>query len=191
MTAVHPDTGVENFPTENHRQSILEAIKSRRSVRHFLPIPVSPDAVNQLLEAARWAPTPANLQLRRFVIVESPATIAALAKATKDQQYVAAAPLVIAVLANCEAAIATVGAPGVSLAIQEAAAAVQNMLLVAQEIGLAGCWVGLIDAEKVGRILACPADLTPVALVVLGQPAEHPPLPNRLPIEQISWRAPK
>ena len=185
---VHSDAGLENLGSENHG-SILEAIRSRRSVRRFHPVPVPANAVDYLLDAARWAPTPANLQLRRFVIVDSPATIAALAKATADQHYLAAAPLVLAVLANCEAATAAVGAPGTSLAIQEAAAAIQSMLLVAPEVGLAGCWVGLIDAEKVSRILACPADLTPIALVVFGQPAEHPAPPSRLPVDRISWRA--
>jgi nitroreductase len=166
----------------------LQAIKSRRSVRQFHRTPVSADAVKQLLDAARWAPTPANLQLRRFVVIDNPQTIHALANATRDQHYVAEAPLVIAVLANCMAATAAVGEPGPSLAIQEAAASIQNILLAAHELGLAGCWVGLIDAEKVGRILTCPAELTPVALVALGQPIGNPELPSRLPIEQISWR---
>jgi nitroreductase len=186
--AVPPRTGSENIGTQNHG-ALLAAIRARRSVRRFLPVPVSADAVDYLLEAARWAPTPANLQLRRFVIVDAPATIAALATATMDQQYVTTAPLVIAVLANFEGATGAVGAPGMSLAIQEGAAAIQNMLLVAHEIGLAGCWVGLIDAEKVSQILACPPDLTPIALVVIGRPAENPAQPSRLPIEHISWRA--
>lgn len=184
------ESELESSKLECHGANVLDAILSRRSVRRFHPAPVTADQVRRLMEAARWAPTPANLQLRRFVIVDSPATIRALADATKDQQYVAAAPLVIAALANCVAATAAVGAAGTSLAIQEAAAAIQNILLAAHEIGLAGCWVGLIDPEKVSQILTCPANLTPVALVVLGHPAEHPPTPSRLAIEQVSWSFP-
>ena len=165
----------------------LEAILSRRSIRKFHPDPVSADAVNRLLEAARWAPTPANLQFRRFVIVQSRDIVGELAHATRDQHFVAQAPLVIAACANCAAATAAVGAVGTSLAIQEAAASIQNILLAAGELGLSGCWVGLIDAEKVARILELPAELTPIALVALGRAAEEPPTPSRLEIEQITW----
>lgn len=167
----------------------LDAILSRRSVRSFPPERVAAVQLRQLLEAARWAPTPANLQLRRFVVAQSPELIGRLADATLAQPYVATAPLVIAVCANCAAATAAVGALGTSLATQEAAAAIQNILLAAHDLGLAGCWVGLIDVEKVARLLDCPADLRPVALVALGYAEAQPPTPTRLGVEEITRSA--
>jgi nitroreductase len=184
---LHTVAELQSPGIDDKTPSLLQAIKARRSIRRFRAEAVPIEAIEQLLEAARWAPTPANLQLRRFIVVEDAATIKELGAATMDQHYVAAAPLVIAVLANCSAAAVAVGAAGTSLAIQEAAAATQNILLLAPELGLGGCWVGLIHANRVSQILA--TELTPVALIVLGRPAEQPPTPIRLPVDQISTRA--
>jgi nitroreductase len=167
----------------------LQCILGRRSVRQYRSDRLGPDVVRPMLEAARWAPTPANLQLRRFVAVEDGALIGKLGEATLDQPYVARAPFVLVACANFVAARGAVGEIGVSLATQEVAAAVQNVTLAAHAQGLASCWVGLFDAAKVARLLDLPAELTPVALVCVGYPAAAVPVPERLPVEQIfTWR---
>src|SRR5262249_47691815 len=47
-------------------------VRARRSTRHFRPDPVPPDLLDQLLEAARWAPSGFNLQPTHFVVVTDP-----------------------------------------------------------------------------------------------------------------------
>jgi len=165
----------------------MEAILGRRSVRIFHPDKISPAKVEKLLDAARWAPTPAKLQLRRFAVVDSPELIQALAGATKEQPFIGFAPLVIVAMANIKEATAMIGEVGQCLATQEVAAGVQNMLLAAFEMGLGSCWVGQIDARKVAEIVNAPSELTPVALVAIGRAAEEP-TSARLPVDQISWR---
>jgi nitroreductase len=50
----------------------MQAIKGRRSVRKYKPDPVSDEAVEAVLEAARWAPSWTNSQCWRFVVVRDP-----------------------------------------------------------------------------------------------------------------------
>jgi nitroreductase len=66
-------------------QQLLELMKGRRSVRKFRSEPVPRELVERLLEAARWAPTAGNRQGFRFLILQSPARIAALAAAVRTR----------------------------------------------------------------------------------------------------------
>jgi nitroreductase len=169
--------------------NIMESITARRSVRSFLPEKVSPDLVTKLLEAARWAPTPGNLQFRRFVVIEDSEIIQKVAAATLNQPFLGTVPLVIAACTNPQAAQQALGDRGPMLAFMEAAAAMENILLAAHGEKLASCWVGLFDEQKVNRILACPVESTTVALAAIGHAAEIPPPPARLPVEAITcWR---
>jgi len=60
---------------------VMQAIKDRRSVRKYRPDPVSDEALNTVLDAARWAPSWTNTQCWQFVIVRDPETKKRLAGA--------------------------------------------------------------------------------------------------------------
>ena len=47
----------------------LEAIKTRRSIRKYKPAPVDDKTLEPVLEAAHWAPSWANTQCWRFIVV--------------------------------------------------------------------------------------------------------------------------
>ena len=75
-------------------------------------------------------------------------------------------------------------------AFQDTAAAMQNMLLCAADLGFAACWVGAFDEEACRRVLDLPAHLRPVAMLPVGYPAADAPLtdavmPKRAPLEKI------
>jgi nitroreductase len=65
--------------------------------------------------------------------------------------------------------------------IQDAAASVQNLLLVAHARGLGAVWVGSFDEERVRSLLDIPDAMRPVALVPVGWPAEKPSPRSRVP----------
>ncbi|WAL61805.1 nitroreductase family protein [Thermocoleostomius sinensis] len=69
-------------------RSFLDLVRGRRSTRHFRPDPVPPDLLNELLEAARWAPSGFNLQPTHFVVVTSPESKAKLYPACGEQRQV-------------------------------------------------------------------------------------------------------
>ncbi len=164
------------------------AVRARRSVRAFQDDPLSEEQLRGLLELANWAPSAGNLQARDFVVVRDANTRRALARAALDQEFVAQAPAVVVVCGNARR-IRRYGARGRDLyMIQDAAAAIQTLLLLAHEAGIAGTWVGAFDEDPVSRLLGLPAHVRPLALVPLGLPAESPEPPPRLrSTEIIHW----
>ncbi len=159
------------------------SVYSRRfSCRHFQAAAVDQARLSFVLEAARWAPSAGNLQPWRFFVVRRHALKQALADAAHRQHFVAAAPVVVVVCAVPEESARVYGVRGATLyCLQDSAAATENLLLAATEVGLAGCWVGAFDDAAVAAALSLPAGVRPVALVPLGVPAEAPPPRRRRP----------
>ena len=79
---------------------VLEVIKSRRSVRTFQNREVTQETVNQLLDAARWAPSAGNVQPWAFVVVSTQNLKHNLSLAAYGQKDLEEAPVVIVVCAD-------------------------------------------------------------------------------------------
>jgi nitroreductase len=152
---------------------IYEAILGRRSVRRFKDKPLEDGQLEKLLEAARWAPSAGNMQPWRFLVVTDDGVKRQLAADAYGQMFVAEARVVIGVLAVPGESARRYGDRGRLLySIQDTAAAVQNILLVAHGMGLGTCWVGAFDDDAVAKTLECGPGEVPVALVPVGYPAE-------------------
>ncbi|HKZ18095.1 MAG TPA: nitroreductase family protein, partial [Geobacteraceae bacterium] len=80
--------------------NVMDAIKTRKSVRAYLPTPVEDEKLNAILEAARLAPSAANRQEWRFVIVRDRETRKRLAAVAGGQEFVGDAPVVIVACAE-------------------------------------------------------------------------------------------
>ncbi|MFQ5956356.1 MAG: nitroreductase family protein [Candidatus Brocadiales bacterium] len=161
--------------------SVLEIIKKRRSVRRFQGSrEISKEIIDELIEALIWAPSAGNLQSRRFYFVRNQAVKDGLVKAAWGQGFIAEAPLVIVACADMH--IGTYyGSRGTELyALQDVAASIQNLLLLAYEHGLATVWVGAFDEQDAAEALKLPGHLRPVAIVPVGYPAEEPFAPRRV-----------
>jgi len=166
---------------------VREAIRGRRSIRRFEPTAVTAAQIDELLEAARWAPTAGNLQPWVFVVVTSPATRRELADAAYGQDFVAEAPVVIGVAA-APPPTSRYGERGRDLyCLQDTAAAVQNILLTAYTMGLGTCWVGAFDDAATARALKLGPGERPVALIPVGVPATAG-RSHRKPLEEIVRR---
>ena len=147
---------------------IFRAICERRSIRKFKPKAIAKDLIKKILEAGIDAPSAGNLHSRFFYVVENETMRRQLAAAAPDQDFIATAPVVLVVCRDSRIA-STYGQRGVRLyAIQDSAAAIQNMLLAAYALGLGTCWVGAFDERKVTTILKLPENLRPVAIVPVG-----------------------
>lgn len=159
---------------------VVEAIKQRRSVRKYTDQEVSDDAVEQLLEAALWAPSAGNVQPWEFVVVKDRATKHKLADAALNQTFVETAPVVIVVCADLNKAKKRYGGRGEKLyCIQDTAAATQNIILTAHALGLATCWVGAFKEKDAAKAVNAPKNIVPVAMVPVGHPAEKPMAPQK------------
>jgi nitroreductase len=165
---------------------IFEAIVRRRSVRAFRPDPVAEELLEQLLDAARWAPSAGNLQAWEIVLVTDPALKRHLRDAALDQRFVEDAPIDIVVCTVPGRSAQRYGDRGAELyCVQDAAAAVQNLLLTAHALGLGACWVGAFHERPVSRALRLPRGVRPVAIVPVGYPAERPTTTPRRPLHTL------
>ncbi|WP_309492096.1 nitroreductase family protein [Candidatus Hecatella orcuttiae] len=165
---------------------VLEAIRTRRSIRSYKKEEVKDEDLNRLLEAGRWAPSAGNVQPWEFIVVKRGEAKAKLAQAALNQRFIAEAPVVIVVCADLQRASWAYGERGETLyCLQDTAAAVQNMLLAAHALGLGTCWVGAFHEEAVRRSLDIPPRVRPVALLPIGKPAGRPPSMSKRPLGEI------
>jgi nitroreductase len=154
---------------------IFEAIQARRSVRQFDEAKgVSDEVLNKIVEAGIMAPSAGNGQSWHFVVVRDEQSRRRLATEAGHQLFIRQAPAVIVVCADLELAEKGYGIRGRdTYALQETAAAIENMLLAVTALGLASCWVGAFDEDKAREILDLPKNFRPVAMLPIGAPAEN------------------
>ena len=166
---------------------VFEAIQGRRSIRSFKKQELPSGSVEQLLEAARWAPSAGNVQPWEFVVATLPQTKKNLSLAAYGQRDVEEASAVIVVCADEKRAEESYGERGRTLYChQDTAAAIQNILLSAHALGLGSCWIGAFKEEQVRKIINTPKDVKPVAIIPVGYPDEKPEPRSRRHLSQIT-----
>lgn len=126
---------------------ILKAIKERRSIRSFQKKDISGEIVDKLIDALIWAPSAGNLQARKFLFVKDAKLKKGIVSSALGQSFIAEAPLVIVGCTDSRIS-GRYGERGVYLySIQDVAASIMGMMLVAHENGLGTVWVGAFDEE--------------------------------------------
>ncbi len=172
------------------KMDVFECMKSRRSVRKFLEVPVEWDKIGKILDAASFAPSAGNLQTWKFIIVRDADKRHKIAEASLQQWWMEKAPIFIIVCAEMRRIRQFYGVRGERLyAIQSCAAAAQNMLLAAHDLGLGACWVSAFDENRVSAILSIPedAEIRPQAIIPIGYPGEKPKAPPRFSLENNTY----
>jgi nitroreductase len=159
---------------EGGKVSILETIMHRRSIRDFEDREIPQESVDMLVEAVRWAPSAGNLQSRKFYFIFDQGIRKKLAEAALNQKFIEQAPLAVVACLDRHIAV-RYGDRGVNLyGIQDVAASVMNLMLVAHELRLGTCWVGAFNEFDVVELLDLPDHLRPVAIVPVGYPGKVP-----------------
>ena len=167
---------------------VFKAIFNRRSIRKFIDKPVEEEKVAKILDAARWAPSIGNLQEWQFIVVREPGRKLQLSEAALGQYWMAQSSVIIAVLTKNDRVTRTYGKRGEEWYVkQDAAAAIQNMLLASYSLGLGACWVSVFETNAVERILKVPTGFDVHALIPIGYPAEEPITPHRIGLEYITF----
>ncbi|MBS7610157.1 nitroreductase family protein [Candidatus Bathyarchaeota archaeon] len=151
---------------------VLEAIRRRRSVRSYLETPVPDDLLYQLLEAARLAPSAANIQPWHFIIVKDKEKRAKIANCCSYGRFLVESPIVI-VGCGDEKASPRWYAIDTSIALE-------NLIIAATGLGLGTCWIGSFDEGKLASLLQLPRNLRVIALVSVGYSRERKDLGARL-----------
>jgi len=147
---------------------VLEAIKTRRSIRRFKEEKIPPHVLREVLEAGRWAPSSKNSQPWRFIVIADEDLKRRVANATTAGKFLAKAPLGIAVAVDTRAT---------RHPAEDGAAATMNILLAAHALGLGACWIGSYGSsyeEEAKKLLDIPEGWALVSIIALGYPDERP-----------------
>lgn len=175
--------------------AFIDIVRSRRSIRRFLPRPVEREKITACLEAARLAPSSHNSQPWRFVVVDEPGLKEKLCREAfsgiyKMSQFAAQAPAIIAVMAVKEVVAHRLGRriQRVSFHLIDIGIAGEHLVLQAEELGLATCWMGWFNSRRARRVLKPPRKFKIVALLPIGYAASRPPRETvRKPLAEIAW----
>ena len=153
----------------------MDVVTKRRSIRRYKPEPVPDDVLNQILEAARVAPSAGHRQPWHFIVVKDDST----KKQLEVSQWAAEAPLI---LVGCvDTAIRSPPLCYVDLAI-----GFEHIVLAAANFGLGTCWIGRLGRdETIKAVLSIPDHVTVVAVTPLGYPDETPDPKTRKAISEI------
>jgi nitroreductase len=163
--------------------SVLKIIKKRRSIRDYSDKEIEKEKLDLILESARLAPSASNSQDWFFYVVKTRETREKISASEPViiNQFLHKAPIIIV---GCErsprvlraatgAVLKAVGTRDRDWGEVDVAIALEHMVLVATELGIGSCWVGLFDGRRISRVLDIPDDQSIVALLALGYPASE------------------
>ena len=131
------------------KMEVFECIKTRRSIRNYLQIPLEQVDIDKLIESAIWAPSGKNGQPWKFKIITSKNIIEEISNYSLSKKWMVTAPCFVLMYLNTEKSY------DYMKDVQSCGAAMQNMILCAHSIGIGSCWVGEIlnNSLAINRIL--------------------------------------
>lgn len=152
----------------------LDIAKTRYSVRNYKNIKVENDKLNKILEAAHVAPTAANLQPVRLLVVQDEATLSKIGNAANIYH----APLAIVVCSDHSKAWKRPFDGKLTTDI-DASIITDHMMLEATELGLGSVWICYFKPDVLKSELNLPEGLEPVNILAIGYADEAPASPDR------------
>lgn len=182
------------------KNSTLQQIRDRKSVRAYEERPISPEDKRLILEAALQAPTAGNQTLYTILDITDPAVKERLSVTCDNQPFIAKAPLVLVFCADVrrwydvfckyEQDVRLPDAGDLFLAQQDTLIAAQNAVVAAESLGIGSCYIGdVVENFEIHReLLRLPQYVVPACMVVFGYPNEQQrnrPKPPRFRVEDI------
>ena len=146
-----------------------EVIKTRRSTRAYSDKAVEEEKLMYVLDCARRAPSWANKQCWRFVVVRSKEVIAQITKNSIINRWMQNAPVVIVACADPSDSGSHNEQP---YYLVDVAIALEHLVLAATDVHLGTCWIGGFNEQKIKELLEIPKRIKIVALTPLGYPAD-------------------
>jgi nitroreductase len=163
----------------------MKAIMERRSIRKYKSDPVPEESVKALLEAAMAAPSAGNGQPWHFVVVDDRDKLNTITGFHLYSQMLKEAPMAIIVCGD------VTNERYQGFWVQDCAAATENILIKATDIGLGTVWLGLYPneshLENMKKLLELPEGIVPMSMIAVGHPAEEKPPADRYNEERVHW----
>ncbi len=154
--------------------NLIEAMKTRRSIRKFTQEKIPYEVMTDILDCARLAPYPANVQPLKFCIIDEPSLLEKVFECTKWAGYLEdGTPTPDE---RPTAYIAIFGDTDIKNSDDfkiEVGAAGAVITLAAMEYGVASCWLGALAREKLTEILGKSENLLLQDIIALGYPCQE------------------
>ena len=177
---------------------LIDGIKTRRSVRKFEDKKVPHEVLEQIVEAAAFAPSWKNSQTVRYIAVEDPALKERIATEatmnfTHNKDIISACPVLIVVVTKTgicgyEKDGSYTTSKKDKWEMFDAGIASQTFMLAAHEYGVGTVTLGIFD-EILGKILELPEGDNVSALLAAGYPESAPAAPKKKSVKELlSWR---
>lgn len=157
-------------------------IKRRYSVRAYRSDPVEKDKLDQVLEAARLAPTAANRQPFRIIVSHSEGRQEEMRR-LYDRDWFVEAPILICVCAVKSEA--WVSKEKRNYVYVDVAIVMDHIILAATDLGLGTCWVGAFDKDVAREVFGLPDDFEPILMTPIGYGADQPEPKERKSIDEL------
>lgn len=167
---------------------ISQVIRDRRSIRKYKDTAVEWEKIEQVLDAARLAPSWKNQQCWRFLVLTDPGKRARLLGAFPDENpgknALTMAPCVIVVCADpAESGVEN----GIEYFVADTAIAFEHLCLAAHDLGLGTCWMGMFDEPAIRSALEIPEGIRVVGVTPLGYPDQEPKPRPRKDLGEIAY----
>jgi nitroreductase len=163
----------------------LQFIFSRRSIRKYENREIPAEMLNDLLEAAMAAPSAVAKDPWHFLLIQDRATLTEIVKILPNAQMLSQAPAALIVCGDINKAHLN----ELSYLQQDLSAAVENILLAANALGLGSCWIGIHPRPErlsgIRNLFSFPENIIPMCGIALGWPAENPAPRTRFNPERI------
>lgn len=163
----------------------IEALLTRRSVRHFKSQAIPDEEIETILRAAMHAPSANNQQPWHFVVLKERSVLEGVMEFQPYSSMLKEAPMAILVCGDQRLE----RSPGKW--VQDCSAATQNLLLAAHARGLGAVWINLHpDPERVKgmkNLVPIPPEVIPLCLVAVGYPSKPLPKADRFRPERIHF----
>ncbi len=150
-------------------KSFLNFAKSRHSVRNYEEKEVEQVKIDEILEAGRIAPSAANKQPCRFLVLKEKESIKKLQKACNSH----GAPLVMVVCSN-KHSVWVRPFDNASMIDIDASIATDHMMMCAQDLGLSSCWITYFKPDILRKEFKIPHELIPINILAIGYGKEAP-----------------
>lgn len=159
-----------------------ELITTRYSVRAYKPDPVEEEKLQQVLEAARLAPTAANRQPFQLIVIHTRGKEEDL-KRIYGRDWFVQPPLVIGICGAPDQAWSR--RDGMNYHVVDVTIAMDHLILAAADAGLGTCWIGAFNPDAAREVLGLPDDVEPIAFTPLGYPADEPKPKKRKELSEL------
>jgi nitroreductase len=160
----------------------FDLITQRYSVRGYVSRPVEEEKLAKVLEAAVIAPTAANRQPFRLIVVPTRGREAELKRIYARDWFVQAPLVICACGVGAEAWRRKDGRGYVDI---DVTIAMDHLILAAHDLGLGTCWIGAFDPAAAREVLGLEPGLEPLVFTPLGYPAVAAKPKQRRPLADL------